>query len=127
MRGLLVNVYRNAEHGDCTNGGVTSRHTSLVLTGEGIPQIFEPTEEHPEVRLCVEDLGFGKRVCARPVLSDGRVLGVDVDGCGPWMDGGNFVYTCDSRFPRFSDTGMHFPIPVHDRQETWKEHERMSI
>jgi len=29
-----------------------------------------------------------------------------------WMFGGNFIYSCDSRFP------CSHPIPIYDRQET---------
>lgn len=41
-------------------------------------------------------------------------------GCTPWMFGGNFIYTSDSRFP------AEYPIPLHDRTETWEMNERMS-
>lgn len=122
-KGLHVQVLRPAGMGDCTNGGVSSKFDHLILTGPGIPGIFEPTPNCPEVRLCVEWPMAGlRRVCARPVGTDGKVE----EGGGCWMFGGNFVYSSDARFPEFGDAGDHFPIPLHDRCETAKELARYS-
>ena len=118
MRGLLVEVLRCADGHDCTAGGISSKHEMLVLTGDGVPQIFDPSEDCPEVRLVVEDICFGegrgglRRVCARPVGKNGQPEE------GWWMFGGNFVFASDSRFPNFSAEGvMALPIPIHDRKE----------
>lgn len=128
-KGLLVNVLRNTL-GDSTNNGVTKFFDTFVLTGPGIPKIFDVTEDHPELRYCVEDIGCMGLVrrCARPVTSDGTVYGKDpgTDHAGPWMFGGNFVYSSDSRMPVNGLNGDHLPIPVHDRTESWKEYARNS-
>jgi len=37
-----------------------------------------------------------------------------------WMFGGNFIYSCDSRFQALCG----YPIPVHDRCETVEQYVR---
>jgi hypothetical protein len=114
-KGLLVSVFRNADLGDSTNGGVSSFFSKFILTGKGLPEIFSPNSDAPELRYCVEEVMPGlTRICARPVVN-GMVRGVEEHDNRCWMFGGNFVYTCDSRFPQ------DFPIPVHDRGETAEE------
>jgi len=46
-KGLLVFIQGQ----DCTAGGVTSGRDMAVLIGDGIPEIFEATEEHPALWL----------------------------------------------------------------------------
>jgi hypothetical protein len=108
MKGLMVNVLRAVEFPDCTMGGVTSKHSHLILIGEGIPEIFEAREDMPAVVLVKRELysdRLGRRCAyfhAEPFLTHGV----------KWhMMGGNFITSCDSRFP------CDYPIPVHDRIE----------
>ena len=110
MKGLLCGIYQSKEIGNCSNGGISSKVSSVILCGAGIPGIFEPTKEHPGVIL---DKKMGHYLYCYP--SEGR----DESKVG-WMSGGTFVYSSDSRFP--SD----YPIPLHDRQETEKEYEILS-
>jgi hypothetical protein len=98
MKGLIVHVYR--PNFDCTNGGVTSHNTEVLLVGEGIPEIFE-AHGFPVLKLVKRQL-FGDEppyLHAQPVEGNG------------YMFGGNFIYSSDGRFPG------RYPIPVHDRQE----------
>jgi len=99
-KGLLVHVLR--ARGDCTAGGVTSKHDSFVLTGEGVPELFAPTKDAPELRLVRRDLN-GEYLHAEPVERPVKMAGP--------MAGGNFVYSSDGRFPN------RYPISVHDRFE----------
>ena len=101
-KGMLVFLLVPAL-GNCSNGGVSTKHKQFVLTGEGMPEIFEPTEETPELVL-VKWYGFYKAV---PAIQPRGV-------CGP-MSGGCYVETSDGRFSRV--TGGH-PVPLHDRFET---------
>lgn len=98
-KGLIVWIYRS-DH-ECSNEGISAKHTKAVLTGPSVPEIFEPHDDLPELQLMPAHLGKGYR--AVPV-SGGQ-------GCGP-MFGGCFVYSSDGRFP--SDQ----PIALHDRWET---------
>lgn len=114
-QGLRVWVYRNPL-GECTNGGVTSRFDSFVLTGPGITGPSEPDEQSPELRYCVEKVGGINgsilRVCARVVDDQGEPISMGA------MMGGNFVYTTDSRMPKVpGQDQVRAPIPVHDRFE----------
>lgn len=112
---------------DCTNGGVTMRYDRFTLTGEGVEGPFAPDARAPELRL-VRRPGIGRHgatyLHAVPVFgpdgapppSDAQEVatGVEGDPVRGGMMGGNFITTCDSRFP--SD----YPIPVHDRFEDWR-------
>jgi len=125
LQGLTVNVLRGDV--DCTNNGITSKHNRVVLvlspeaaellaakgerwgtvlvdedTGEEIGEVTGEPTGRPVLRVDVGRKGY---LTARPVGE-------------AWADrwlmmGGNFVYSCDSRFRRLND----YPIPVHDRAE----------
>ena len=97
-KGMSVDVYKTNSLGDCTNGGISSKFDKMILVGEGIPRIFKPSEDTPAIYL--------KQYC-------GDYIAVpDLDK--QTMMGGNFVYTCDSRFRQL--LGGH-PIRIHDSSE----------
>ena len=110
MKGLLVSVYRSASNNgyDCTNGGISSKHDSLILVGDGVAEVFEARDEIPAIRLILRDVGrYGKFWIAAPL--DAKFEGKN--GGSPYQCGGNVVYCSDSRFP--SDT----PVKIFDRLE----------
>ncbi len=108
-KGLLVSIYKDAWIGNCSNGGVSTSYDKAVLTGPGIPEIFEPSDDAPEIQLYLANLGDGYKV----------VPAKHGNGCGP-MFGGCFVYTSDSRFP------SNQPIALHDRWESAELNEMLS-
>jgi hypothetical protein len=97
-KGLLVFTLRKVGLGDGTLNGVSSRYGKFILTGEGIPEIFEPDENTPELRYI--HWVAGSKIARPPV-----------EGSEHFSFGGNHVYTSDSRFPN------DYPIPVFDRDE----------
>ena len=104
MKGLLVSILVNKSYGSASNGGISSKHSQVILTGKGLPEIFEPSEDTPEVRLCERLIGGKTYLSAYPIEP------VSSDRTG-YMFGGCFIYTSDSRFPNA------YPIPLHDRTE----------
>jgi len=102
-KGLLVFVLRRTG-GSCTNGGVSDKYDTFVLTGPNVPEIFTPTEEKPELRLVLRSFNGKPYYHAEPV-------NYPKDLIGP-MAGGNYVTTSDSRLP------FQYPIAIHDRFET---------
>lgn len=123
MEKLLVNVYRSSTH-DCTNGGITSRHNLLILFWD-----------------CTRD--EAKKHCEKNRINTGECLflvkrelwGEDHSFAEPLippknkirMMGGNFVYTCDSRLYKLNGLTCATPIPVHDRFESQREYDALSI
>ena len=102
--GIIVGVLRNARNGDCTNGGLSSKHDHLTLIlPEGGP--FEPTEDRPGV--VVEERQL--RGHDEPYLTAYPFESREEEKW--YMAGGNYIESCDSRFPG------RYPIPVHDRTE----------
>jgi len=120
MRGLSVSIYRNGS--DCTNGGATSpakAEGKIVLLFDRALRRgnWEFDESADDDRfICLEVRRRGDYVYAVPMY--GTPKGV----AGP-MFGGNYVCTSDSRF---SEAFGSRPIPVHDRFDTWEDHERLS-
>ena len=124
MKGLSVNIYRS-DLGDCTNGGVTSP----ARAGGRIFVVFDEWLRGGNYTLgeCTGNPGI---VCLRVVRR--RIRGAEYlhlepmhgnpEGCAGPMAGGNFAYTSDSRFHDLSDR----PLPVHDRFETWEQHDALS-
>ncbi len=100
MKGLHCSVYRT-DGIDCSIEGISKKHNHLILVSEGIPEIFAATPDCPAVELVKKNVYGKEYLCAKPL-----------DHNDKWyMMGGNFLYTCDSRFPQ------KYPIPIHDRFE----------
>lgn len=103
---MLVSIYRDAGNGeyDGTNGGISSKYTRGVLAGPDTPpdkmftdKMYEDSEPIPIFHL--KERG-------------GAIGAYPGDHESHWyMFGGNFIYSCDSRFP----TGT--PIKIMDRLE----------
>jgi hypothetical protein len=103
LKGLLVEVYRGKF--ESTNGGVSSFHDTLLLVGDGVPEIFEESYEHPTVKLMTRNVGGRVYKYVQPLMGENDKT---------WfMFGGNFVYTSDSRFPNT------YPLSIHDRVEVY--------
>lgn len=101
--GIRVSVYRDASlNSDCTNNGVSGRHTSLTVVNVDGPS--EPTPDAPAVLLVPGVLGGYRIVPAHKSNKDEWV-----------MFGGNYAYTFDSRFRQAIKD--HGPVPIHDRVE----------
>lgn len=111
MKGLLVSVYRKCGNpmfsGDCTNGGISSKFGTLVLVGDDVPEVLTPRDDMPAIRLIKRKVMGMEFWIAAPL--DAKFEGQG--GGFPYMFGGNFLYTSDSRFP--SDA----PIKIFDRKE----------
>ena len=108
-KGLLVFVYKHShDFGDCTNGGISSKNSDLILlpteslkeVNVEIPRIFE--EKGRGIYLFYRREFDDLIACPDPNYKKGGIW---------WMFGGNFLYTSDSRFP--SDA----PIKIFDRRE----------
>ena len=122
---ISCNVYK-WNLGDCTNGGISGRYNDLYLcrdyvTPEDVIEYCKEKGEDPERFVITERRHlFGKeylnirQVCHRTV--NNRVLG--------GMSGGNFLYSCDSRWKEI--TGCDYPLSIHDRYESQEEYDILS-
>ena len=121
MKGLLLHLLRPVGYPDCTNGGVSAKHDSLILVGtyqDGelwpLPrgsQVFEVDDEHPAV-VMVESKLKGALPHLVPFGEAGRHR---------VMFGGNYA-SGDSRFGDLVEKIFDGPrcvsaLPVHDRFE----------
>lgn len=113
MKGYIINVYKYKRNGtDCTNGGVSARHDTLLLVGEGVPEIFDDRGDLPLVM--IKSRGNYKYLVP---------VGPSVGVVGP-MFGGNFGYHSDSRITALFDG---HPLAIHDRFETEEQHRILSV
>jgi hypothetical protein len=115
MKGMYLSVYRNAQLGDNSNGGVSGKVTRIILIGEGIPEIFEAGPDDVVLKLVRRDFHDGPYFHAEPVDQPKEMAGP--------MFGGSFCYTSDSRISRITK----YPIPIHDRFETWELYNALSL
>ena len=101
---MLVWVFRSNYKGMDTQ--VSNIWDRLLLTGEGVAEVFEETDPTKVVKLVRREIGGRDYLHAEPV--------VHPNGGDPsyGMFGGNYISTCDSRFPN------DYPIGVHDRFES---------
>lgn len=113
--GLNISVYRDAGNdGDCSLGGISSKHTTLCVVNISGPNV--PGPNNPPVKLVHGNLpGTLKIVPAVPLAENcWREL-------GGTMMGGNYGATSDSRFSAACDSilGHRFygAVAIHDRIE----------
>ncbi len=95
---LYVNIYKYAQS-DCTMNGVTSKTNDAIL-------IWDESDE--EINLNAPN---ARCVLILEKRFGGGYIAVPLNSKSGATFGGNFIYSCDSRFPQ--DT----PIHVHDRYE----------
>lgn len=111
--GLHISVYRDRALGDCTNGGVSSKHDELTVVNIEGP--VEPSKSAPAVILERHMRGALRLVPAVKVAGNWQQ-------CEGWyMAGGNFGHTSDSRFADACEArlGVEFygAVAIHDRTE----------
>ncbi len=141
-KGLIIEILRGQY--DCTNHGISAREfgrDSLTLVGYLDPkgdrvtvhnlardaQVFAANDERPAVALSSNMAGTA---CLVPVEPDGRGTGW-VRKDGPWMAGGHFAETSDSRFGRAVAEYLHVSrfygaLSLHDRTESAAMSEALS-
>jgi len=102
VKGMIVEVYKTGRLGDCTNGGISSKFDTLTLVGEGVPEIFEPSDNAPIVYLKDH---MGAYIAVPQETFDGKQHS---------MFGGSFLWTSDSRFRQNISEA---PLRIHDRVE----------
>ena len=108
LKGIFCDVLKPCHGTDCTANGITSRYTQVLLVGDGVPAHFEARPDTPIVKLVRRDLARGTYLHVEPIEKP------EGSWNGP-MAGGNFIYSCDSRFHEVSQ----YPLSVHDRFEAW--------
>lgn len=114
MRALPISIYEDKRIGNCSNGGISSRYSEvLLICEEGFIEIDESNPPENLVKLVVRNLWNKEYKHIEPVVRP--------TGAG-WMAGGTLVYSCDSRFRELSD----YPLSFHDRQETWEQYDLLS-
>ncbi len=117
MKGLHADVYRDANGGDYTNGGITGRCKTILIVGEGPDtEVFDEDPKYPSVRILRRYIGGSTYIYAVPMEQPAK------DSMAGPCFGGNFIYSQDSRFRNICP----YPIPVHDRWDTWKQYNILS-
>lgn len=113
MRSLFCDVLRSANGYDCTKNGISARYKNIyILTDEGTNSFDEDNIPENTFVVVTKNFGYKEYSCLVPY----HLLGVYKSNKLPIMFGGNFAFTSDSRFP--SD----YPLPIHDRVESWDEY-----
>lgn len=112
MKGLIVEIYKPS-HGDSSNGGLSSKCGKALLVGKGIPEIFDASDDCPAVEIVERIVCGDTYLTAYPVKEAPQHQTL-------YMFGGCFIYTSDSRFP------ATYPVPLHDRSETWEQYDCLS-
>jgi len=106
-KGLSVSLYKNAEFGECSNGGISSTCNSCIIVSDDfdIVELFEATEESPAVVIVKRE--------GRPFQDIIAVPRDIFESKKHYMFGGSFIYSSDSRFNDISKQ----PIKLFDRVE----------
>jgi len=106
--GVLVSILRFAS-GDCTNKGLSSKNSNLILVGEGISKKF--TTEGKEDFLVLNEFNFRGEITLRAIpkslINSGK----------HYMFGGNY---CQCSISNGNITDQ--PIKIFDRVESKEEY-----
>lgn len=113
---LPIEVYKNGRFGDCTNNGISSRFSTLLLACPDGHITFDSDKELP-LNFCMIERRrlFGNEEHQSIIPATVDETGKVVARPGWWMFGGNIASTSDSRFTRLK--GHYYPLDIHDRQE----------
>lgn len=116
MKGLICSILEDKDVANCSNGGISSKCRTVILVGEGIDEVFYVTPESPAVRIEKRRLIGSKEpyLTAYPIEKS-------PEGRTSYMAGGAFIWSSDSRFP------ADYPVPLHDRTDTWDDYNALSI
>lgn len=121
MNHCYVEVYVAADGIDCTNHGITSKHTHLYLYDGDHDECLAHAKakgiEDKALYLVRRMLWNERHYYAEPLIKPEDKAQVF---------GGNFIYTCDGAFSRLINESTCRPLPVHDRFETWEMFEALS-
>lgn len=127
---LPCSVFRNAEIGDCTNGGVSAKFNYLYLCRDYVTE--DDVYEYCEAHNCLDEVErfvqtetrtlFGGKIYKNiKLVFEGRRKIRNMLG---GMSGGNLLYTSDSRWKEI--TGCDYPLSIHDRYETQEQYDMLS-
>ena len=112
MKALPVEVFRSGL-GDCTNGGMSSRHDTLyVICDRGFIDI-DPKNPPDNLAKVVKRRTIYHIEPYTPATQIG------------WMMGGNYAATSDARFSDMIG-GMYGAVAIHDRQESQELYDLLS-
>ena len=115
LRGLRAEIYVGP-HGDCSNGGISSKAQYVTLVGPEFGEVFPVTEEAPAVKMVKRNIAGKVVVHFEPV-----------EPCPPghvgYMAGGAFVHG-DSRFSEA--VGFYGAASLHDRTESQSLYDALS-
>ncbi len=102
--GLKILVFKSVL-GDCSNGGVSGKYSTLLLVGENIPAVDKIENPDNVVFIEIKNLRDGDDyLYLKPYCLKDR----------SGMASGSFGYSADSRFAEIS----LYPLPLHDRVES---------
>ena len=143
MRGLRLTIYTDGR--DYSNGGISSRCREVCVVGTvnelsgkraavqmftvrdmvgDRPRPYVAVGGHPEVPAVV----VVRRRMGREILLHVEPLTEPEERTGtPWMSGGSYVGTSDSRLRRLIGEGAFYgALALHDRTETWAQYNALS-
>lgn len=112
LRFLSIDIFYNNTYRKCANGGKSETfERGFILCPEGnyTPIDLEETDA-PIYKMFVKEVYAGDPY---KYVVECDILGEPLHPKGQPMAGGNFIYSCDSRYRRLSA----YPVSIHDRIE----------
>jgi len=114
-KGLICSIFEDKRIGNCSNGGISSTNTEVLVIVEGKDiGPFEQSDDRPTVKVVRRIICGEEYVHVEPLAKP--------KGVG-WMAGGTVVSSCDSRFGREVN---NYPVSLHDRCESQKDYDILS-
>lgn len=120
-------LYHDNNGGDCSNGGISSKNQMLIVISGSKEEIEEYRQKHADnerilnktVVLDKREL-FGKPLwLVKPLIKPENMVG--------GMASGNYLSIDYNAREEFTPFGLGFPLPIHDRFETQRQYNALSI
>lgn len=135
MRGLNCDIYQSPR-GNFSNDGISAKFNEVCIVGvadevhgrRGALRMFAQADMVPFKRDGVPAAIVVRRRMGSEVLLHVEPLTELDDRTGtPWMAGGAFVGTSDSRLRKLIGEGAFYgALSLHDRTETWDQYTALS-
>lgn len=110
---LMVNVYKHADGSDCSNNGISARHSRVMLVQDSVQRHevleIQKTLKCPVAQIVRRKLFHNQEIYIHADSTERN------DVC--YMAGGAMLYSSDSRWSEL--VGHSYPIKLHDRQEQY--------
>jgi hypothetical protein len=116
IKTISLDIYSNLKYRKCSNNGISEQFNNVLI-------------EHPRGNIDTDSNNLPPNFCRVITRNIGGIEYKHIEPNTPvkrgyvgYMSGGSYAGSSDGRFSEIS----HYPLAIHDRQETQEQYDQMS-